>query len=194
MNTLLVAALFFTQLSGTIPHPAQGSEGSGLTSPAFLVAGKVIDKSGLQPDDTRKVMLSPLVTGTVSTSPALPVLRTIGNALEAMVQADGSFQFPTVPPGPYVLRMAPTAPGVRSIRVDVARDTRDLQLVIPFLLEAEGRVFLEGRRLGPNATVQAAQPAFTSATGIRDDGTFRLRLIEGENQISLERLPIEFFV
>ena len=195
MNTLLVAALLFTQLSGGISHPAQGSDGSDpQPGPGFTVAGKVIDKSGLQPGDPRKVTLSPLLTGTVSASPALPVLRTIGNALEALVRADGSFEVPTVPPGSYVLRMAPTAPGVRSIRVDVARDTRDLQLVIPFQLEVEGRVFLEGRKLGPNATVQAAQPTFTSATGIRDDGTFKLRLIEGENQISLARLPIEFFV
>ena len=187
------AALFLTQLS--VGTPPQGSEGSDLnSSPAFVVAGKVIDRSGLQADSPRKVTLSPLVTGTVSASPALPVLRTIGNALETVAQADGSFEFPTVPPGPYILRMAPVAPGVRSIRVDVARDTRDLQLVIPFLLEVEGRVFLEGRKLGPNATVQAAQPDFTSATGIRDDGTFTLRLVEGVNQISLARLPIQFFV
>jgi hypothetical protein len=195
MNTLLVvAALLFTQVSAGIPQP-QGSEGSAPHSgPGFAVGGKVIDKSGLKADSPRKVTLSPLVTGTVSDSPTLPALRTIGNALETVVQVDGSFEFPPVQPGPYILRMAPGAPGVRSIRVDVAGDTRNLQLVIPFQLEVEGRVLLEGRRLGPNATVQAVQPSFTSATGIQDNGTFRLRLTEGENQISLARLPIEFFV
>ena len=84
--------------------------------------------------------------------------------------------------------MLPNA-GAKSVRVDITRDTRDLQLMIPFQIEVTGRVFLEGRKLGPNATVQAVQSTFTSATGIRDDGTFKLRLVEGENQISLADFP-----
>src|SRR4030095_9765435 len=37
-------------------------------------------------------------------------------------------------------------------------------------------------------------PTFTSATGIHGDGSFKLRLPEGENQISMARLPAEFSV
>ena len=168
------------------------------SGPGFAVGGKVIDGSGNpQPNLTRHATLSPVGPGTVLGGSMSSLGGTIGDSLgdtlETLIRADGGFEFPSVPPGPYVLRMLPNA-GAKSVRVDITRDTRDLQLVIPFQIEVTGRVFLEGRKLGPNATVQAVQSTFTSATGIRDDGTFKLRLVEGENQISLARLPMQFFV
>ena len=202
MNTLLVVtALLLTQLSGP-QVPTQGSGSIDLppvhSGAGFTVGGKVIDRSGNpQPSLTRHATLSPVGPGTVLGGSVISLGSTIGDSpgdtLETLVRADGSFEFHSVPPGPYVLRMLPNA-GAKSLRVDIKSDTRDLHLVIPFQFEVTGRVFLEGRKLGSNATVQAVQSTFTSATGIKDDGTFRLRLIEGENQISLARLPMQFFV
>jgi hypothetical protein len=93
-----------------------------------------------------------------------------------------------------MLRTDPQTPGTKNMQVDILSDIHTIEIVIPFRLEVTGRVLLEGRTLGPNTTVQAVQPIFTSATGIHDDGTFKLLLIEGENQISVARLPNELRV
>jgi Carboxypeptidase regulatory-like domain len=168
----------------------------------FPVGGKVIDKSGrLEPGVTRTVTLSPvhsvtaggIAGGTVSSFGGT-LGNSFGGSLEAEVRADGSFEFPAVAEGPYTLRVAPYAAGAKSTRVDVTQETHNLEIVIPFQLEVAGRVLLEGRTLGPNTTMQAVQPTFTSATGVHDDGTFKLRLLEGENRISLARLPAEISV
>jgi len=167
--------------------------------PGVTVSGKVKDKSGgSQSPNLRTMILSPLFTGPSVTGnvAALEGMLggTFGGSLETWVRPDGTFEFPAVPPGPYMLRSLPTA-AATSTRLDIAqKDVRDLEVVIPFQLETTGRVLLEGRELGPNATVQATLPTFTSATGIHADGSFKLRLPEGENQISMARLPAEFSV
>jgi hypothetical protein len=169
------------------------------SGPGVTVAGKVKDKSaGLHPPALRTMILSPLFTGPIVTGDIFALGGTLGGSLtgslETWVRPDGTFEFPTVPPGPYMLRSLPTA-AATSTRLDVGHnDVRDLEIVIPFQLETTGRVLLEGRDLGPNATVQATLPTFTTATGIYDDGSFKLRLPEGENQISMARLPAEFSV
>jgi hypothetical protein len=169
------------------------------SGPGVPVSGKVIDKSaGLQSATTRTVTLSPLfsgpnVTGGISAlGGALGTVLT--STLEAWVRPNGTFEFPSVPAGSYMLRSLPAAPAT-SRRVEIAEsDVRNLDIVIPFQFETTGRVLLEGRDLGPNATVQATQPTFTSATGIQSDGSFKLRLTEGENEVSMARLPVEFAV
>ena len=167
--------------------------GAGVT-----VGGRVTDRSPGASRVTRTVTLSPLFSGPAVTGGVSAQEGVLGGSLqgslEAWVRPDGKFEFPAVPPGSYMLRSLPAAPAT-SRRLDVARkDIRDLEIVIPYQLETTGRVLLEGRDLGPNATVQATQPAFTAATGIHADGSFKLRLTEGENQVSMARLPAEFAV
>jgi hypothetical protein len=169
------------------------------SGPGVTVSGKVKDKSaGLQSSNLRTMELSPLFTGPSITGGVASLAGVVGGhlsgSLETWVRPDGTFEFPAVPAGSYMLRSFPTA-AATSTRLEVGRiDVRDLEIVIPFQLETTGRVLLEGRDLGPNATVQATMPTFTSATGIHDDGSFKLRLPEGENQISMARLPAEFSV
>jgi len=169
------------------------------SGPGVTVSGNVKDKSGsLQTANLRTMMLSPLFTGPSVTGGITALEGTLGGSLsgslETWVRPDGTFEFPSVPPGPYMLRSLPTA-AATSTRLDVGQnDVRNLEVIIPFQLETTGRVVLEGRDLGPNATVQATLPTFTSATGIHADGSFKLRLPEGENQISMARLPAEFSV
>ena len=169
------------------------------SGPGVTVSGKVKDKSsGPQSANLRTMMLTPLFTGPIVTGGVATVAGTLGGSLtgslETWVRPDGTFEFSSVPSGSYMLRSLPTA-AATSTRLEVGSvDVRDLEIVIPFQLETTGRVLLEGRDLGPNATVQATLPTFTSATGIHGDGSFKLRLPEGENHISMARLPAEFSV
>src|SRR5262245_32616033 len=110
MNTLLVVTvLLLTQLSGA-QLPTQGSIDPQpvYSGPGFTVGGKVIDRSGTpEPNLTRHATLSPVGPGTVLGGSVSFLGSTIGDSLgdtfETLVRADGSFEFPAVPPGPYVL-------------------------------------------------------------------------------------------
>jgi hypothetical protein len=166
--------------------------GSGVS-----VSGKVSDKS-VTARTTRTVTLAPLLSGPSVTGGVTALEGSVGaslqGTLEAWVRPDGKFEFPAVPPGSYMLRSLPAAPAT-SRRLDIGGTAiRDLEIVIPYQIEVVGRVLLEGRDPGPFATVEATQPTFTAATGIQSDGRFRLRLTEGENRISMTRLPPEFSV
>ena len=161
------------------------------------VGGKVTDRS-VPARTTRTVTLTPLLSGPSVTGGVTALEGSFGGGLqgtlEAWVRPDGKFEFPSVPPGAYILRSLPAAPAT-SRRVDIGGTAiRDLEIAVPFQIETTGRVVLEGRDLGPHATVEATQPTFTAATGIHSDGSFKLRLTEGENQISMTRLPPEFSV
>jgi hypothetical protein len=79
--------------------------------------------------------------------------------------------------------------------VEVASsDIRGLEIVIPFRLDAAGKVLLDGKTAPLSITIEANQGNFGTATSVRPDGTFRLPLMEGDNRISVGRLPPEFRV
>jgi Carboxypeptidase regulatory-like domain len=167
--------------------------------PGVHVSGKVIGRSGaLQPGIRRTVILNPIATNPVTGS-LMAVPGTLGTsihgALETLVNGEGSFEFSAVPPGPYLLRILPAAPGVPSPRLDVAtRDVGGLEIAVPFQFDVPGRVVLDGHDIGSNALIEASQGSFTTSTSIPADGAFRLRLTEGENRISLARLPLNVSV
>jgi len=73
--------------------------------------------------------------------------------------------------------------------VDVQRvNVRDIQVTVPFQMEVSGRF----ANLGPapmRPIVQADLGKFTMSTVALDDNTFTLRLSEGENRITVSRLP-----
>jgi hypothetical protein len=197
---LVVTAILLTQLSGAAQTPQGSVSGrrdsyEATTLRGVVVGGKVVDKSGKsQPGITRSVTLSPIGSAVVTAASEGAKVRSSASSLKSSVRPDGSFEFPTVRPGQYMLRLDPHTPGTKNMQVDILSDIHNIEIVIPFRLEVTGRVLLEGRTLSPNTTVQAVQPIFTSATGIHDDGTFKLLLIEGENQISVARLPEELRV
>jgi Carboxypeptidase regulatory-like domain len=167
--------------------------------PGVQVSGKIIGRSGvLQPGIRRTAVLNPIATNPVTGS-LLAAPGTLGSwihgALETLVGAEGSFEFSAVPPGPYLLRILPAAPGVPSPRLDIAtRDVRSLEIAVPFQFDIPGRIVSDGRNIGSNVIVEASQGTFTTSTSILPDGTFRLRMTEGENRISLARLPLELSV
>ena len=198
---VVVMAILLTQLSAAAQTPQGSVSGrrdsyEKTTIRGVVVGGKVIDKSGKSPTGTlsRSVTLNPVGSAVVTAGSEGDKLRASGTSLKTTVRADGSFEFPVVRPGQYQLRLDPQPPGIKSTQVDVLSDIRNIEIVIPFQLEVTGRVVLDGHTLSPNTTVQAVQPTFTSATGIHENGTFKLVLIEGENQISVARLPSDLRV
>jgi hypothetical protein len=169
------------------------------SGPGVKVSGAVTSPAGgLQSGIQRTVTLNPVAINPVTGSILAPIGTfegTTGRTLETAVQPDGSFTFTAVPAGPYLLRVQPFAPGVPSLRVDIAnQDLRDLEIAVPFQFDISGRVLLEGRNIGSNAIIEATQSNFTTASSVLPDGNFRLRLTEGANRISLARLPPEFAV
>jgi hypothetical protein len=167
--------------------------------PGVRVSGRVTGKSGPQQAGIRRtVTLSPIATNPITGS-HLAVPRASDNtasaSLETIVTADGSFEFVSVPPGPYLLRVQPAAPGVPSPRLDVSdQDVRGVEIAVPFQFDIPGRVQLEGRNIGVDAVIEAKQDNFSTATSTLPDGTFRLRLTEGDNRISVDRLPVDLSV
>lgn len=169
------------------------------SGPGVKVSGKVLAVADApQYTIRRTVLLNPIATNPVTGSVRVPpgiFEDTIAGALETVVRADGSFEFPSVPPGPYLLKVLPAAPGVPSPHVDVAnQDVRGLEIPVPRQFDVRGRLLAQGRNPGPNVIVEATQGNFTTSTSVLPDGTFKLRLTEGENRISLARLPTELSV
>jgi hypothetical protein len=115
--------------------------------------------------------------------------------LETFIRDDGSFEFASVPSGIYTLRSIPRAPNTGDQRVEVdGKDIRGLEIGIPFRIDAAGRVLLNGQNFIGDVIVEANQGSFGTAASIRPDGTFRLPLTEGNNRISVGRLPPELKV
>jgi hypothetical protein len=122
------------------------------------------------------------------------------SSLDAVVGADGSFEFPKVFPGNYTARLSLSLPtiGPLSTNVNVAgTDVTGIEIVVPRVKEIIGRVVLESRGPMPQFTIPlvpqsvVAPNRFGSNMGYtpgsillnvypQADGTFRVMLPEGE--------------
>jgi hypothetical protein len=186
MNGLLLAVLMFSQVS--VPRE------TAVRSRGVIVSGRVSTKNGtFQPGFVQTVTLDR--EPALSTATPAPNSIADGEALEVPVRADGTFEFREIRPGRYTLRTLPLMPGVSPWSIDVGRgNLRDIPLVVPFQIEISGEFVNLARSLPTHPIVQADQGNFTMSTITLDDGTFKLRLSEGENRISVSKLPAGFAV
>jgi hypothetical protein len=106
-------------------------------------------------------------------------------ALETSIGADGSFRFPKVLPGNYIVYLRLRA----QTRVTVGdKDVTGIVVAVPQDILVSGHVILEGAQTAiPAITIEGnGKPA---ATQNRNTGTFILSLENGENSISVRNIP-----
>jgi hypothetical protein len=150
-------------------------------NPPVKVAGKV---TGLDP--------SAFVRGPINVSLNAP---SFASTLQAVVSADGSFEFPAVFPGSYTARLTGNIPNINlsTTSVNVANaDITNVQIALPRQKEIAGRITMEGRGPMPQFSMQVTGTSsgsinFTTFVTInpQPDGTFRITLPEGERRLGL---------
>jgi TonB family protein len=126
--------------------------------------------------------------------------------MQSSLMPDGSFEFPRVLPGDYTLAVG--VPAARKIPIQVgSTNLSGIDIAIPVMKDVTARVTIEGPQqggvtitqqangavyimTGPPASLElslADQLGATSTTATRQaDGTFRLRLPEGERAVTAE--------
>ena len=192
MNSTLLAALLFLHSAvareTTMPGPQEMQRN---VPRGVVVSGKVTTKNGaFQPGFVQTVTLNPEPFPTTLAAPPLNSLGDPSESLEVAVRKDGTFEFRSVRPGRYTLRTLPHSAGVSVVSVEVRyQNVRDIEIAVPFQLEVSGRIMNLPRNLVIHPIIQADQGNFTMATPALDDGTFKLRLTEGENRILVSKLP-----
>jgi hypothetical protein len=140
-------------------------------SPAVSVSGRV---TGISPGQALRIALREPTGGELSA------------ALETSVGADGTFTFPKVLPGNYIvyLRLRAQTPIVVG-----DKDVTGLIVAIPQDILVSGHVILEGAQAAiPAITVESNGKSATSSQN-RATGTFILSLANGENSISVRNIP-----
>ena len=136
-------------------------------SPAVSVSGRV---TGVAPGQVKRISLREPTGGELSA------------ALETSVGADGSFTFPKVLPGTYIVyfRLRAQTP------VTVGnRDVTGLIVAVPQDILVSGHVIAEGAQTLPAIAVEGNGKPATS----NRNGTFILSLGTGENSISVRNIP-----
>ena len=131
-------------------------------------------------------------------SPRLPNQRVIltGSSawaqVEAVINAAGEFEFPSVPAGTYSIRTLPGSP--MEISKFTVADREIGGLAVPAFVDVGGRVLLEDGSELPSSQIALMIEAKRLngpllATAARRDGAFRLTLNEGEYRVSMGKLP-----
>jgi hypothetical protein len=138
--------------------------------PAVSVSGHV---TGIAPGQVRRIALREPIGGD------LPA------ALETPVSADGTFTFPKVLPGNYIVYLRFRT----ETQITVGnRDVTDVTVAYPRDIPVSGHVIVEGAQtVTPAIMVEGKGPAGTSQS--RGPGAFILSLGNGENAISVRNIP-----
>jgi hypothetical protein len=153
------------------------------TGTGAVVRGRVVEN----PDDILRSQLSVVLTGTVDRFYS-----------KVSLNADGTFAIPNVPAGTYIAMTVPSPSASRHTVVEVAdRNIDGVEVVPPYLVDVPGHVEIQGGQ-----QLKAASPAMTIdayhvdingfRTVIAADGTFGLKLLAGDNRISLRNLPTDY--
>jgi len=138
-------------------------------SPAVSVSGHV---TGIAPADVHRIALRQPSGGELSA------------ALETSVGADGSFTFPKVLPGAYIVYLRLRS--VTQVMVD-NKDVTDLIVAVPKDILVAAHVIAEGAQTVPTVVVESKGPA--GATQARGAGSIVLSMGVGENSISVSNIP-----
>jgi hypothetical protein len=137
------------------------------------------------------------VSGRVINPPGNPratavTLSAGGGKVEALIQADGSFEFPKVLPlaTPYRIGVGPHAAFDPSTAVTVAsRNVSGLEITLPVVREIRGRVEGEGILPEPNLLIRVSNSRsarFSVSPVWQPDGVFTVFLPEGTLDLQLE--------
>jgi hypothetical protein len=115
------------------------------------------------------------------------------NSLDAETAADGSFEFPRVPPGDYKIWVnAPSNMAITTFtNVRVAgRDISGIELHAVRIVHTTGRVLVEGGGPVPSFEVKmiGASVPETLELNVRADGQFESNIPEAEFRLSIDRL------
>jgi hypothetical protein len=139
-------------------------------SPAVSVSGRV---TGIAPGQFPRISLREPTGGELSA------------ALETSVGADGSFTFPKVLPGRYIVYLRLRA--VTQVTVGTSNVTGVI-VAVPQDILVSGHVIAEGAQAIPPAVVVEGNGKPATAQN-RNTGTFILTLEKGENSISVRNIP-----
>jgi len=136
--------------------------------------------------------------GLVARSPVTVSLNAI-NIPAAAVSADGSFEFSRVPPGRYAVRVSsPLLNGESSsVTIDVGdKNLSGVEISVNRLKDVAGRVVIEGRGVMPRLVMPLGSgPDTFVPIEPQQDGTFRLKLPEGQRRVgSFTQLPAGYSV
>jgi len=141
------------------------------------------------------------VSGKVTGAPRGSSIALTGSSAAAVnlpLSADGSFEFPTVLPGTYQVRILPAVPVSPFSLVVPNKDVTNLQFVLPPMREISGRVAIEGGVQRPLSlqfvlnNAPGGSIAVTAAT--QADGMFKVTLPEGERRVALSVPGLGFTV
>jgi Carboxypeptidase regulatory-like domain len=154
----------------------------------FRVAGKVIQSSTRAPMGNAVLTLQSLQMFLARPAPAVTA-------------ADGTFQFPRIPPGEYVLQSGQGMENVGSLMVTVAgSDVDDLILNVGPALEVSGKITLDGPGTVAQTRVdlienfhlgRIRQPTFEK----KDDGSFTIGSLDPWTyRVQVDPLPANAYV
>jgi hypothetical protein len=139
-------------------------------SPAVSVSGRV---TGIAPGEVRRIALRESAGGQISA------------ALETNVGPDGSFTFPNVLPGTYLVYFRLRA----QTRVTVGdKDVTGVIVAVPQDILVSGHVILEGAQTASPAPIIEVNGK-TSTVKSSPTGVFILSLEKGENSITVRNIP-----
>jgi hypothetical protein len=177
-------------------------------TPGSALSNVVVTLAAVPLESIQGVKVSGQITGATAASLAgtrvgLNGMDLGSHTIESIPNADGTFEFPKVPPGFYTARLTGlVSAGIGPPqRLSVGTDNiAGLQIPVEIrnvisgtvtVLDASGAVVP-----GFPANVQVTFRRNSGATGaiIRADGTFTMPLVEGEHTISFDRLPAGYTV
>ncbi|HLQ79137.1 MAG TPA: hypothetical protein VK210_17390, partial [Terriglobia bacterium] len=149
-----------------------------------VVRGRVTEN----PDSILKSQLSVVLTGTAAAR----------YYSKASLNADGTFAIPNVPAGTYIAMTVPSPSVSRHTVVEVAdRSIDGVEVVPPYLVDVPGHIEIQGgerlKSVSPAMTIDAYHVDINGfRTVLAPDGAFGLKLLAGDNRITLRNVPTDY--